>query len=77
MMTSNRALRELLADVGYGTIQSWVRIVHLPNIEVRTVSQLRSDDIGLMLSIDAVVTKITGVALVCILQRSNASRVSI
>ncbi|MGB0173419.1 MAG: hypothetical protein ACPF9S_00145, partial [Candidatus Poseidoniaceae archaeon] len=58
---SNRALRELLADVGYGTINPWVRIVHLPSDQVRTVSQLRSDDIGLMISIDAVVTKISGV----------------
>tara|TARA_B100001996_G_scaffold377337_1_gene359811 strand:- start:362 stop:2476 length:2115 start_codon:yes stop_codon:yes gene_type:complete len=58
---SNRALRELLADVGHGSIHPWVRIVHLPSDQVRTVSQLRSDDIGAMLAIDAVITKISGV----------------
>ena len=58
---SNRALRELLADVGHGAIHPWVRIVHLPSDQVRTVSQLRSDDIGVMLAIDAVITKISGV----------------
>ncbi len=58
---SNRALRELLADVGHGAIHPWVRIVHLPSDQVRTVSQLRSDDIGAMLAIDAVITKISGV----------------
>ena len=62
MMTHRTGLcEELLADVGYGTINPWVRIVHLPSDQVRTVSQLRSDDIGLMISIDAVVTKISGV----------------
>ena len=74
---SNRALRELLADVGYGTINPWVRIVHLPSDQVRTVSQLRSDDIGLMISIDAVVTKISGVRRECTLQPSSAPPVSI
>ena len=58
---SNRALRELLADVGHGAIHPWVRIVHLPSDQIRTVSQLRSDDIGAMLAIDAVITKISGV----------------
>ena len=68
---SNRALRELLADVGYGTINPWVRIVHLPSDQVRTVSQLRSDDIGLMISIDAVSRRFPGFDQECTLLVSN------
>jgi replicative DNA helicase Mcm len=39
----------------------FVRIVHMPSDQIRTVSQLRADDIGHMMAIDAVATKITGV----------------
>ena len=39
----------------------FVRIVHLPSDQIRTVSQLRADDIGMMLAIDAIATKISGV----------------
>ena len=39
----------------------FVRVIHLPSDQVRTVSQLRADDIGRLIAIDAVTTKITGV----------------
>jgi len=58
---SNQALRQFLLDAGHSTMYPFVRIVHLPVDQVRTVSQLRADDIGMMLAIDAVTTKISGV----------------
>ncbi|MBT7263134.1 MAG: minichromosome maintenance protein MCM, partial [Euryarchaeota archaeon] len=58
---SNQALRQFLLDAGHSTMYPFVRIVHLPVDQVRTVSQLRADDIGTMLAIDAVTTKISGV----------------
>ena len=58
---SNQALRQFLMDAGHTTMYPFVRIVHLPVDQVRTVSQLRADDIGTMLAIDAVTTKISGV----------------
>ena len=58
---SNQALRQFLMDAGHTTMYPFVRIVHLPVDQVRTVSQLRADDIGMMLAIDAVTTKISGV----------------
>ena len=53
---SNQALRQFLMDAGHTTMYPFVRIVHLPVDQVRTVSQLRADDIGTMLAIDAVTT---------------------
>ena len=58
---ANQALRQFLLDAGEGNLMPFVRIVHLPSDQVRTVSQLRADDIGRMIAIDAVTTKITGV----------------
>jgi replicative DNA helicase Mcm len=58
---SNQALRQFLMDAGHTTMYPFVRIIHLPVDQVRTVSQLRADDIGIMLAIDAVTTKISGV----------------
>ena len=58
---SNQALRQFLMDAGHTTMYPFVRIAHLPVDQVRTVSQLRADDIGMMLAIDAVTTKISGV----------------
>ena len=58
---ANHALRQFLRDAGHPTMFPFVRIVHLPSDQVRIVSQLRSDDIGQMLAIDAVTTKISGV----------------
>ena len=58
---SNQALRQFLLDAGHSNMYPFVRIVHLPSDQIRTVSQLRADDISSMLAIDAVATKITGV----------------
>jgi len=56
-----QALRQFLLDAGHSNMYPFVRIVHLPSDQIRTVSQLRADDISHMLAIDAVATKITGV----------------
>ena len=58
---ANQALRQFLLDAGEGNLMPFLRIIHLPSDQVRTVSQLRADDIGRMIAIDAVTTKITGV----------------
>ena len=58
---ANQALRQFLQDEGHTSMYPFVRIVHLPSDQVRTVSQLRADDISMMLSIDAIATKISGV----------------
>ena len=60
-LAANQALRQFLLDAGEGNIMPFVRIVHLPSDQVRTVSQLRADDIGMLIAIDAVTTKISGV----------------
>lgn len=60
-LAANQALRQFLLDAGHGNILPFVRIEHLPSDQVRTVSQLRADDIGLMVALDAVTTKISGV----------------
>ncbi|NCG42795.1 MAG: hypothetical protein GWO84_04570 [Euryarchaeota archaeon] len=58
---ANQALRQFLIDAGGAAMYPFVRIIHLPSDQVRTVSQLRADDIGQMLALDSVVTKISGV----------------
>ena len=58
---ANQALRQFLLDAGEGNLMPFVRVIHLPSDQVRTVSQLRADDIGRLIAIDAVTTKITGV----------------
>lgn len=58
---ANQALRQFLQDEGHTSMYPFVRIVHLPSDQIRTVSQLRADDIGMMLAIDAIATKISGV----------------
>ena len=58
---SNQALRQFLLDAGHSNMYPFVRIVHLPSDQIRTVSQLRADDIGQMVALDAVTTKISGV----------------
>ena len=79
---ANQALRQFLQDEGHTSMYPFVRIVHLPSDQIRTVSQLRADDIGMMLAIDAIATKISGygqefiqhlscVPLVDILLKSN------
>ena len=58
---ANQALRQFLLDAGEGNLMPFVRVIHLPSDQIRTVSQLRADDIGRLIAIDAVTTKITGV----------------
>jgi replicative DNA helicase Mcm len=58
---ANSALQQFMLDIGAGSILPFVRIVHLPPDQVRTVSQLRADDIDRLIAIDAVTTKISGV----------------
>jgi replicative DNA helicase Mcm len=58
---ANQALQQFLLDAGEGNKVPFLRIEHLPSDQVRTVSQLRADDIGMMIAIDAVTTKISGV----------------
>jgi replicative DNA helicase Mcm len=60
-LAANHALRQFLLDAGHGNILPFVRIEHLPSDQTRTVSQLRADDIGQMVALDAVTTKISGV----------------
>ena len=60
-LAANQALRQFLLDAGEGNIMPFIRIIHLPSDQVRTVSQLRADDIGMLIAIDAVTTKISGV----------------
>ena len=58
---SRQAVKQVLVDEGHGTMDPFIRIVHLPGDQLRTVSQLRAEDLGQLLSIDAVTTKISGV----------------
>ena len=58
---ANKALQQFMLDVGAGNILPFVRIMHLPPDQVRTVSQLRAADIDRLIAIDAVTTKISGV----------------
>ena len=58
---ANDALQQFMLDIGAGNILPFVRIVHLPPDQVRTVSQLRAGDIDRLIAIDAVTTKISGV----------------
>ncbi len=58
---ANDALQQFMLDIGAGSILPFVRIVHLPPDQVRTVSQLRAGDIDRLIAIDAVTTKISGV----------------
>ena len=60
-MAANQALRAFLLDAGHRDVTPFVRIIHLPSDQVRTVSQLRADDIGKLIALDSVTTKISGV----------------
>lgn len=55
---ANQALGLLLSELGSPRIVAFVRIVELPPDSNRTVRQLRSEDLGLMISVDAIATKI-------------------
>jgi len=58
---ANQALRMLLTEMGSSTIVAFVRIVDLPPDRNRAVRQLRADDIGHMIAVDSIATKISGV----------------
>tara|TARA_B100000035_G_scaffold204372_1_gene174775 strand:+ start:288 stop:2402 length:2115 start_codon:yes stop_codon:yes gene_type:complete len=55
---ANQALSLLLAELGSPRIISFVRIINLPSDTTRSVRQLRSEDLGTMISVDAIATKI-------------------
>jgi replicative DNA helicase Mcm len=59
--SANRALNQILLDTGYGNLQPFVRIHDLPSTQIRPISDIRAHDIGVFISLDTVVTKITGV----------------
>ena len=69
---ANQALRQFLLDAGEGNLMPFVRIIHLPSDQVRTVSQLRADDIGRMIAIDAVRPRSPVFARGCTRPCSNA-----
>jgi len=58
---ANRVLRDLLIEGGSKGLNPFIRLVNLPADRHRTVRQLRADDIGLMIGIEGIVTKISGV----------------
>ena len=55
---ANQALGQLLSELGAPRIVAFIRIVELPPDSYRTVRQLRSEDLGFMISVDAIATKI-------------------
>ena len=55
---ANQALGLLLSELGSPRIVAFVRIIELPPDSNRTVRQLRSEDLGSMISVDAIATKI-------------------
>tara|TARA_B100000287_G_scaffold82308_1_gene74971 strand:+ start:291 stop:2408 length:2118 start_codon:yes stop_codon:yes gene_type:complete len=55
---ANQALETLLTELGSPRIVAFIRIVELPTDTHRTVRQLRSEDLGSMISVDAIATKI-------------------
>ena len=55
---ANQALGLLLSELGAPRIVAFVRIIELPPDSHRTVRQLRSEDLGSMISVDAIATKI-------------------
>ena len=57
---SKQAVKQVLVDEGHGAMDPFIRIVHLPSDQTRAISHLRAEDLGQMLSIDAVTTKISG-----------------
>ena len=58
---SEMALHAMLKDRGQASIRPRIRIQGLPKDRQRVIRNLRSDDIGPFISIDALVTKITSV----------------
>jgi len=58
---SKQAAKQVLVDEGHGAMDPFIRIIHLPGDQLRAISHLRAEDLGHLLSIDAVTTKISGV----------------
>ena len=58
---SNQALALLLREMGAANIIAFVRIINLPPDCNRSVRHLRSEDLGSMISVDAIAVKISGV----------------
>lgn len=58
---ANEAAQALMRESGASNIIPFIRIVDLPPDAGRTVRQLRADDIGHLIALDAIVTKISGV----------------
>ena len=55
---ANQALRQLVAELGSPKKIPFVRIIELPPDSTRKVRQLRSEDLGSMISVEAIATKI-------------------
>tara|TARA_B100000003_G_scaffold152475_1_gene137768 strand:- start:817 stop:2931 length:2115 start_codon:yes stop_codon:yes gene_type:complete len=58
IQAAEQALRLLLSELGSSKIVAFVRIIELPPDSNRSVRRLRSDDLGSMISVDAIATKI-------------------
>ena len=58
IQAAEQALRLLLSELGSNKIVAFVRIIELPPDSNRSVRRLRSDDLGSMVSVDAIATKI-------------------
>ena len=58
IQAAEQALRLLLSELGSNKIVAFVRIIELPPDSNRSVRRLRSDDLGSMISVDAIATKI-------------------
>jgi len=58
---ANEAAQALMRESGANNIIPFIRIVDLPPDSSRTVRQLRADDIGNLIALEAIVTKISGV----------------
>ena len=61
VQAANQALQLLLTELGSKNVIGFVRIVDLPPDCHRTVRQLRSEDLGQMISVEAIATKIGSV----------------
>ena len=58
IQAAEQALRLLLSELGSHKIVAFVRIIELPPDSNRSVRRLRSDDLGSMICVDAIATKI-------------------
>ena len=58
---ANEAAQALMRESGASNIIPFIRITDLPPDSGRKIRQLRADDIGHLIALDAIVTKISGV----------------